>query len=165
MLLSKLIMLVKKFFSIIKYLDRYSQYYFYYDKYDISKTFIFSGRDIELYGGGVIKINGPGYCGNRTVIQSVQGCKVVIGSNVSISHNVRIYTSSRNPQDIVSQRQHISYIEMDVLIGDNCWIGANVFINPGVVIGNNSVVGANSVVTKNIPPNSVFAGCPAKKIG
>lgn len=52
----------------------------------------------------------------------------------------------------------------DVLIGDACWIGANVLINPGVEIGRNSVVGANSVVTKDIPPNEIWGGVPAKFI-
>jgi acetyltransferase-like isoleucine patch superfamily enzyme len=49
-------------------------------------------------------------------------------------------------------------------IKDNCFIGANVIITPGVTIGPNSIVGANSVVTKDVPPNTVVGGCPAKHI-
>ena len=41
-------------------------------------------------------------------------------------------------------------------------IGANVTLLPGVVIGANSLVGAGSVVTKNIPPNVIAFGNPAK---
>lgn len=35
---------------------------------------------------------------------------------------------------------------------------------PNVIIGDNCIVGANAVVTKNIPPNCVVAGVPAKII-
>lgn len=47
-------------------------------------------------------------------------------------------------------------------IGNNCFIGAKSIILPGVVIGDSSIVGAGSVVTKNVPPNSIVAGNPAK---
>ena len=51
-----------------------------------------------------------------------------------------------------------------VKIGDDCWIGAGVIILNGVTIGECSVVGAGAVVTKNVPPYTVVAGVPAKKI-
>ena len=35
----------------------------------------------------------------------------------------------------------------------------------GVNIGRHSVIGAGSVVTKDVPPNTIVAGCPAKVIG
>ena len=51
-----------------------------------------------------------------------------------------------------------------VYIGQNVFIGAGSFIMPGVTIAENSIIGANSVVTKNIPPNVVAVGNPAKII-
>jgi acetyltransferase-like isoleucine patch superfamily enzyme len=51
-----------------------------------------------------------------------------------------------------------------VTIENNVWLGERVIVNKGVAIGENSVVGAGSVVTKNIPPNSVAAGNPARVI-
>ena len=51
-----------------------------------------------------------------------------------------------------------------VIIGDNLWIAMNVCILPGVVIGYNSIIGAGSVVTKNISPNEIWVGNPAKYI-
>lgn len=35
---------------------------------------------------------------------------------------------------------------------------------PGVIIGENSVVSAAAVVTKDVPPNTIVAGIPAKVI-
>jgi acetyltransferase-like isoleucine patch superfamily enzyme len=43
-------------------------------------------------------------------------------------------------------------------------IGSSATIICGVTIGANSIVGAGAVVTKNVSPNSVVAGVPAKII-
>lgn len=51
-----------------------------------------------------------------------------------------------------------------IQIEDNSFIGYNSIILPNVKIGPNSIVGAGSVVTKNVPPNTVAAGNPAKYI-
>lgn len=51
-----------------------------------------------------------------------------------------------------------------ITIGNNCFIGWGAIICPGVTIHDNCVVGAGSVVTKDIPPNSVVAGNPARII-
>lgn len=51
-----------------------------------------------------------------------------------------------------------------IKVGNNCFIGKDARIMEGVIIGDNCVIGAGSIVTKNIPPNSVAAGVPAKVI-
>ncbi|MBT5716837.1 MAG: acyltransferase [Opitutae bacterium] len=52
----------------------------------------------------------------------------------------------------------------DIVIGEGCWICSGAIILGPVKIGDNSIVGAGSVVTKDIPPDSFFAGIPAKYI-
>ena len=51
---------------------------------------------------------------------------------------------------------------LEVILEDNVWIGDSAIVNKGVRIGKNSIVGAGSVVVKNVPPNVVVAGNPAK---
>jgi len=51
-----------------------------------------------------------------------------------------------------------------VIIHDNVHIGHNAIVMPGVTIGPNAMVGAGSIVTRDVPPNSVVVGAPAKRI-
>jgi len=54
------------------------------------------------------------------------------------------------------------WTEKDVTIGEDVWVGAGTVIVAGVTIGDRSVVAAGSVVTKDIPPDSIAAGVPAR---
>jgi acetyltransferase-like isoleucine patch superfamily enzyme len=49
-----------------------------------------------------------------------------------------------------------------VLLKKNCRIGSHSVVMPGVTVGENSVVGAFSFVNKDIPPNTVAFGVPAR---
>ncbi|MBI5586779.1 MAG: acyltransferase [Deltaproteobacteria bacterium] len=51
-----------------------------------------------------------------------------------------------------------------IIIKDNCFIGMNSIIMGNVTIGPGSVVGAGSVVTKDVAPDTVVAGNPARVI-
>lgn len=94
--------------------------------------------------------------------------KIEIGNNVLIGSKVVIIDHQHG--EINSQALNLPpnkrplWSKGPIKICDNVWIGENVCILPGVEIGANSIIGANSVVTKNIPPNSVAAGSPAKII-
>ena len=52
--------------------------------------------------------------------------------------------------------------ERDIVVRDGVWIGANVVVTAGVTIGEGCIVGAGSVVTRDLPPNMICAGVPAK---
>jgi acetyltransferase-like isoleucine patch superfamily enzyme len=51
------------------------------------------------------------------------------------------------------------------VVEDYASVGARAVILPGVTIGKNALVGAGAVVTKDVPPNAVVVGNPAKIIG
>lgn len=54
--------------------------------------------------------------------------------------------------------------ERDIVIEKEVWIGANAVVVAGVTIGAGAIVGAGSVVTRDLPPNMICAGVPAKPI-
>lgn len=61
----------------------------------------------------------------------------------------------------------LSYSSIDkksgkTILKRNCKVGSNSVIMPSVTIGENSIVGANSFVNRNISPNEVWVGNPAK---
>lgn len=61
-----------------------------------------------------------------------------------------------------SKRQ--SLLTKPITIGRNAWLGADVKVLAGVTIGENAIVAAGSVVTKDVPPDTVVAGSPARVI-
>jgi acetyltransferase-like isoleucine patch superfamily enzyme len=50
-------------------------------------------------------------------------------------------------------------------IGDNVFVGHQAIIMPGISIGSNVVVGAGAIVTRDVAPNTIVAGNPARPIG
>jgi acetyltransferase-like isoleucine patch superfamily enzyme len=57
-----------------------------------------------------------------------------------------------------------SYSIGTTAIGQNCWIGTKAVVLDGVSIGDNAVVGAGSIVTKDVPPQALVMGVPAKVV-
>lgn len=91
-------------------------------------------------------------------------CGLTMGENVNLSSNVSIYTLQHDHRDPYF-RCNETQKKMSVEIDDRVWLGSNVIVLPGVHIGEGAVCCAGCVVTKDIPPYSVVAGIPAKKVG
>ena len=85
---------------------------------------------------------------------------VWLGDGCLIGHNVVFATLNH---DLEPTRRQIC-IPKPIVVGKNVWIGSNSTILSGVTIGENSVVAAGAVVTKDVAPNSIVGGIPAKFI-
>jgi maltose O-acetyltransferase len=53
-------------------------------------------------------------------------------------------------------------VNESIVIGKGCWIGLKAIILPGVTIGDGAVVGAGAVVTRDVEPNAIVVGVPAR---
>lgn len=87
---------------------------------------------------------------------------ITIGDDVQIGPHVQLLTPT-HPVDADLRRAKWEAAQ-PITIGDNVWLGGGVVVCPGVTIGANTVVGAGAVVTKDLPPNVVAVGNPARVI-
>jgi acetyltransferase-like isoleucine patch superfamily enzyme len=83
-----------------------------------------------------------------------------VGDNVFIAYGVTIVTGTHavGPRECRAG----TFEPRGVTIGDGCWIGARSVILPGIYVGNGVVVGAGSIVTRDVAPDTVVAGNPAR---
>ncbi|MCD5380375.1 acyltransferase [Candidatus Gracilibacteria bacterium] len=130
--------------------------------------------ELLIFGyGGSINIGRYSYVGIDSRIWS--GEKIVIGTNVLISHQVNIIDSNSHELDHVEReinykklinRGHPtdkgSILTSPIIIEDNVWISFGATILKGVTIGKGAIIAAGSVVTKDVAPFTVVAGNPAE---
>lgn len=142
------------------------------------KENLFIADNAMIYGRIIVSNDGSVYFGKYSQLgpNSKIGAlrRVYVGSFTAISTNVTIMDNNNHPVNPVdrykmqltphgsSYRQWFYSVASSIYIGNNVWIGESARICKGVTIGDNSIVAANSVVTKNVPPNCIVAGNPAK---
>ena len=100
---------------------------------------------------------------------------VLIGNNVTIKSGVQLWDGI-TIEDYVQVGPNVTFTNdkyprakqkfelQRTVIKSNASIGAGSIILGGIIIGENSMIGAGSLVTKNIPPNELWFGNPAKFI-
>lgn len=133
----------------------------------------FLGDDVTIYrstiGGSKIFDEPQLIIGDRsavgygTVISIAK--EVVIGNDCMIAPHCIIMDNDDHPIDPKKRLKKEPVMPEDVQpvrIGNNVWIGAYSTILKGVTIGDNSIIAAHSVVTKDVLPNCIYAGYPAR---
>lgn len=141
------------------------------------------GKDVKIYDfvnlygctigdnskvGTFVEIQKNAFIGKNCKISSHTFiCEGVhIGDNVFVGHNVTFindkHPRSANPDGTMQTEEDWKVIETFVKNGAS--IGSSSTIMCGITIGENAIVGAGAVVTKDVPPNTIVAGVPAKII-
>lgn len=85
---------------------------------------------------------------------------IVLGDGCLVGHNVVLATLNHDEDPA---KRHILH-PAPIVLGKNVWVGANATVVPGVTIGDGAIVAAGAVVTKDVPPNTVVGGVPARVI-
>ena len=91
---------------------------------------------------------------------------VHIGDGVFIGHNVT-FINDKHPRSVNpdgSMQTEDDWKVVETFVSKGASVGSSATILCGVTIGEGAIVGAGAVVTKDVPPNSVAAGVPAKVI-
>lgn len=130
------------------------------------------GRDVVLWNYVVIGSNTKIGDGTRIGSFCDIGKDVVIGRNCNIQAHVTISNECQIGDNvfigpntsILNDKFPHSRCPTPSMVRNNVVIGGCVTILPNVTVYENSVVAAGSVVTKDVPPNTVVKGIPAKPI-
>ncbi len=89
---------------------------------------------------------------------------VTIEDDVFISHNVTFindpYPRATNAEGELQTEK--DWVCIPTLIKKGASIGSSVTLLCGVTVGERAIVGAGSVVTKDVPPDTIVAGNPAR---
>lgn len=177
----------------MKIFDRlYNKFFMKYYKVECGKEFRCVGRliiqghgsyhfgnNLTIYSKETVNPIG----GNRTVFQTINGGRIIIGDQVGMSHAILCSRSEINIEDHVMIGSGVKIFDHDfhslnyeermqngdrdvktrpILIKEGAFIGAHAMILKGVTIGKHSVIGAGTVVTKDVPDKEVWAGNPAR---
>lgn len=136
------------------------------------RLFGFRGVHPDVYIEGVLHIRGDGDIYRRLRIGRGSnfngpcdidlGGSVEIGAGVSVCHHVSIMTMTHEIGAAQFRAGAPRYLP--VRIEDGAWIGAHVVICAGVTVGHGSVLVPGSVITRDVPPNAVVQGSPARVV-
>jgi UDP-2-acetamido-3-amino-2,3-dideoxy-glucuronate N-acetyltransferase len=130
---------------------------------------------VNLYGcfiddnskiGTFVEIQKNAFIGKNCKISSHTFiCEGVhIEDNVFIGHNVT-FINDKHPRSVNfdgSMQTESDWKVVETFIKKGASVGSSATILCGITVGENSIVGAGAVVTKDVPPNSVVAGVPAR---
>jgi acetyltransferase-like isoleucine patch superfamily enzyme len=116
--------------------------------------------------GAFVEIQKGAFIGKNCKVSSHSFiCEGVhIEDNVFIGHGV-MFTNDLFPRATNAdgtQQTEADWKVIETRVKKGASIGSNATILCGITIGENSLIGAGSVVTKDVPPNTVVAGVPAK---
>ncbi len=118
----------------------------------------------KVFDDPVLRMGDRTYIGWMVTISAAQ--RVELGCDVKVANGVFITDNPGHPLD--AQRRRTQPVGPEdvrpVRIEDDVWLGTNVVVLPGVTIGARTVVGAGAVVTRDLPPDVLAAGNPAKVI-
>jgi acetyltransferase-like isoleucine patch superfamily enzyme len=124
------------------------------------------GDDTKI--GTFVEVQKGAKIGNRCKVSSHSFiCEgVTLEDEVFIGHGVT-FTNDRYPRATTGTGQlqtDADWTCIRTLVKRGASIGSGATILCGITIGENAVVGAGSVVTRDVPPNGVVAGNPARLI-
>lgn len=111
------------------------------------------------------KIRIGSYCTILFDFQCNASISVEVEDYVLIAPRVFI-TDSDHVVDSAGERTTLSteFRSAPIVIEHDCWLGVNAVILKGVRIGHHAVVAANAVVTRDVEPQTIVGGIPARLI-
>jgi acetyltransferase-like isoleucine patch superfamily enzyme len=94
------------------------------------------------------------------------GCSghISIGKSVMVGPRVSFFGENHVYEDLERPIREQGVQTARITIEDNVWIGSHSVILPGVRVGTGAIIAAGAVVSKDVAPNAIVAGVPARLI-
>jgi acetyltransferase-like isoleucine patch superfamily enzyme len=89
---------------------------------------------------------------------------VVIGADGLFSDEVLVQSHDQHPLVDVATGELLNDHRRHVTLGRHVWVGRRATLMPDVTLGDGCVVGAGAVVSRDVPPECVAAGVPARVV-
>ena len=98
------------------------------------------------------------YINSNCILDATGGIR--LGEDVSFGYGVVLTTQDH---EIGPSTHRCGAIRLEpIVIGNGTWIGSHAVVLPGVTIGSGVVVGAGALVTRDLAPNGLYLGAPAR---
>ncbi|MGH2907183.1 MAG: acyltransferase [Solirubrobacterales bacterium] len=124
-------------------------------------SWVGSGTKLRAHGG-FIRIGSKSVLGEEITFSTYE--EISIGRECVIADRAMFIDFDHKIEDVEQAIRKQGVYSKPVRVGNNVWIGYGACILRGVTIGDGAVIGTNAVVTKDVPPNAIVGGVPAKII-
>ena len=109
-----------------------------------------------------ITIGEGSYINRRCTFSVDGGAPITLGRNVQLGPETMLWTGSHHIGPPAARGGPL--LARPITIGDGCRLGARVTVLGGVEIGAGCVIAAGALVSKDVPPNELWGGVPARFI-
>lgn len=129
-----------------------------------ARTILHDVRFFNLYRRGLAGLDVGAECflGDECLLDLADGIR--LEPQVTLAERVLILTHTNVGYHDHPLQAHFPAASAPVVLERGCFVGAAVTILPGLTIGRESFVAAGSVVTESVPPRTVVAGVPARRV-
>jgi putative colanic acid biosynthesis acetyltransferase WcaF len=95
--------------------------------------------------------------GDHAILYSLG--EITVGRNTVISQYAHLCAGTHD-----YTKRSFPLLRLPIRIGEDVWVAADAFVGPGVTVGDRAVVAARTTVVKDVAPDQVVAGNPARFI-
>ena len=128
------------------------------------RTLVHDVRFFNLYRRGLpgLEVGADCFLGDECLLDLAEGIRME--DHVTLAERVVVLTHANVGYRDHPLQPHFPPSAAPVSFGRGCFVGASVTILPGRTIGAESFVAAGSVVTEDVPPRTLVAGVPARRV-
>lgn len=112
---------------------------------------------VEIWAPWNLQMDPESCLGHRVICYNV--APVRLGHGVTVSQHSHLCTASHD-----FEHHGFPLTGAPITLEDGVWVAADVFVGPGVTVGTRAVVLARGVVIRDVPPNAIMAGNPARRL-